>query len=243
MFIGGSVTFVFAAFLNALSITTMRLTFTKWAVAACSIYEFGGIFFVIGSVCFMPSSTGCNDSMEILGAWCFVIGSAFYTIGGLMELMMTVALLHLKEEEEAMAKSLCDLELPAGNLLAGGAQVEPDMEPMEGDHVLCVCKLPEPLNIKCEACENRYNSIVSVHEHKEPIPDTGGSAKCSSWRSVMSQEQKEEVTKARQTASELGLLSIFVKAIQRNPRDSLRGPFESPSNACSAFTGAWLEAI
>jgi len=96
-------------------------------VAACSIYEFGGIFFVIGSVCFMPSSTGCNDSMEILGAWCFVIGSAFYTIGGLMELMMTVALLHLKEEEEAMAKSLCDLELPAGNLLAGGAQVEPDM--------------------------------------------------------------------------------------------------------------------
>jgi len=109
--------------------------------------------------------------------------------------------------------------------------------------VLCVCKLPEPLNIKCEACENRYNSIVSVHEHKEPIPDTGGSAKCSSWRSVMSQEHKQEVTKARQTASELGLLSIFVKAIQRNPRDSMGRLLEYPSNEGSTFTHAWLEAI
>jgi len=155
---------------------------------------------------------------------------------------MTVALLHLKEEE-AMAKSPCDLELPAANLLAGGAEVEPDMEPMEGDHVLCMCKLPKPLNMKCKACEHRYNSVVSVHDHEEPIPDTGGSMKCSSWHSVVSQEQREEVTKARQTASELGLLSIFVKAIQRNPRDSLRRPFYPPYNACSAFTNAWLEAI
>ncbi|CAK9016991.1 unnamed protein product [Durusdinium trenchii] len=55
MFIIGSIVFVFATFLNALSLNASGKTFIHWAVATCGIYELGGILFVMGSVCFMPN--------------------------------------------------------------------------------------------------------------------------------------------------------------------------------------------
>merc|ERR1712048_823059 len=98
MFIAGSAMFTLAAFLNALRLVTSHLTFTTWAVATCSIYELGGICFVMGSVCFMPNQ-GCGEGMELMGAWLFIIGSAAYVVGGIIQIMMTVALLHLKRDE------------------------------------------------------------------------------------------------------------------------------------------------
>jgi len=105
MFIVGSVTFVFAAFLNALSLSTVNSTFGTWAVAVCGIYEFGGILFVMGSVCFMPNQ-GCGKGMEVMGAWCFITGSLCYVFGSLVEVMKTVALLFLRQQQEQAAKKI-----------------------------------------------------------------------------------------------------------------------------------------
>lgn len=103
MFIIGSIIFVFATFLNALSLNSSGRTFMHWAVATCGIYELGGILFVMGSVCFMPNQ-GCKEGMEILGAWCFIVGAACYMLGDFIEFMKTCALifLRLKQEEAAM---------------------------------------------------------------------------------------------------------------------------------------------
>eukprot|EP00449_Zooxanthella_nutricula_P041610 CAMPEP_0198608336 /NCGR_PEP_ID=MMETSP1462-20131121/155846_1 /TAXON_ID=1333877 /ORGANISM="Brandtodinium nutriculum, Strain RCC3387" /LENGTH=302 /DNA_ID=CAMNT_0044340143 /DNA_START=398 /DNA_END=1302 /DNA_ORIENTATION=- len=115
MFVVGSVIFVLAAFLNALSLTSSSsLTFGKWSIATCSLYEFGGILYVIGSVCFMPGFMGCsttlgathNSGMEVLGAWCFIVGSVFYVLGTILEFMKTVALLYLKQREEEAAERI-----------------------------------------------------------------------------------------------------------------------------------------
>jgi len=105
LFILGSVNFILAAFLNALSLSTTHLTFTKWAVVTCSVYELGGILFTIGSVCFMPNQ-GCGELMEVIGAWCFILGSLCYIIGGIVEFMKLVALLFLKRQEEIAAERI-----------------------------------------------------------------------------------------------------------------------------------------
>ena len=91
MFIIGSIIFVFATFLNALTLNASGRTFIHWAVATCGIYELGGILFVMGSVCFMPNQ-GCKEGMEILGAWCFILGAACYVLGDFIDFMKTSAL-------------------------------------------------------------------------------------------------------------------------------------------------------
>lgn len=35
----------------------------------------------------MPNQ-GCKEGMEILGAWCFIVGAACYMLGDFIELMM-----------------------------------------------------------------------------------------------------------------------------------------------------------
>eukprot|EP00435_Cladocopium_sp_Y103_P055687 s206_g18.t1 len=115
MFIIGSIIFVFATFLNALSLNSSGRTFAHWAVATCGIYELGGILFVMGSVCFMPNQ-GCKEGMEILGAWCFIVGAACYMLGDFIEFMMlglvgchvwkTCALIFLRLKQEEAARQI-----------------------------------------------------------------------------------------------------------------------------------------
>jgi len=105
MFIIGSIIFVFATFLNALSLNSSGRTFAHWAVATCGIYELGGILFVMGSVCFMPNQ-GCKEGMEILGAWCFIVGAACYMLGDFIELMKTCALIFLRLKQEEAARQI-----------------------------------------------------------------------------------------------------------------------------------------
>lgn len=38
-------------------------------------------------VCFMPNQ-GCKEGMEILGAWCFIVGAGCYMLGDFIELML-----------------------------------------------------------------------------------------------------------------------------------------------------------
>ena len=121
MFIIGSIIFVFATFLNALTLNASGRTFIHWAVATCGIYELGGILFVMGSVCFMPNQArgiakaavrlrlfpapcqGCKEGMEILGAWCFILGAACYVLGDFIDFMKTSALIFLRLRQEEAA--------------------------------------------------------------------------------------------------------------------------------------------
>jgi len=105
MFIIGSIIFVFATFLNALSLNTSGRTFIHWAVAQCGIYELGGILFVMGSVCFMPNQ-GCKEGMEILGAWCFILGAVCYVLGDSIDFMKTCALIFLRLKQEEAARRI-----------------------------------------------------------------------------------------------------------------------------------------
>ena len=105
MFIIGSIIFVFATFLNALTLNASGRTFIHWSVATCGIYELGGILFVMGSVCFMPNQ-GCKEGMEILGAWCFILGAACYVLGDFIDFMKTSALIFLRLRQEEAARRI-----------------------------------------------------------------------------------------------------------------------------------------
>ncbi|CAJ1362340.1 unnamed protein product [Effrenium voratum] len=110
MFILGSIIFVFATFLNALSLNvsapgSSKKTFIHWSVATCGVYELGGILFVMGSVCFMPNQ-GCKEGMEILGAWCFMLGACCYVMGDFIEFMKTCALIFLRMKQEEAAQKI-----------------------------------------------------------------------------------------------------------------------------------------
>mmetsp|Transcript_52068 Transcript_52068/g.122220 ORF Transcript_52068/g.122220 Transcript_52068/m.122220 type:complete len:502 (+) Transcript_52068:49-1554(+) len=105
MFILGSIIFVFATFLNALTLNASGRTFIHWSVATCGIYELGGILFVMGSVCFMPNQ-GCKEGMEILGAWCFILGAACYVLGDFIDFMKTSALIFLRLRQEEAARRI-----------------------------------------------------------------------------------------------------------------------------------------
>lgn len=107
LFIVGSAVFALAAFVNALTLHERHPTFVKWAIAACACYEVGGVLFVIGSVCFLPNM-GCAESMLVLAAWCFIIGSLFYVLAAGIGLLKTLALFQLEQEdrdEDATARA------------------------------------------------------------------------------------------------------------------------------------------
>eukprot|EP00434_Breviolum_minutum_P005008 symbB.v1.2.004420.t1/scaffold237.1/size257402/10 len=56
-------------------------------------------------VCFMPNQ-GCKEGMEILGAWCFIVGAACYMLGDFIELMKTCALIFLRLKQEEAARQI-----------------------------------------------------------------------------------------------------------------------------------------
>lgn len=88
LFIVGSLLFAAAAFINGLSQRCFQTTESRMLTATTSLYMAGSLFFVMGSVAFLPE-LGCNDQMIALGAWCFLIGSALFIVGGFISLMRT----------------------------------------------------------------------------------------------------------------------------------------------------------
>eukprot|EP00913_Durusdinium_trenchii_P003277 g3032.t1 len=59
----------------------------------------------MGSVCFMPNQ-GCKEGMEILGAWCFIVGAACYMLGDFIEFMKTCALIFVRLKQEEAARCI-----------------------------------------------------------------------------------------------------------------------------------------
>lgn len=83
LFIAGSILFAFAALVNGLNKRSRLL------IATTYLYMGGSLLFVLGSVAYVPN-LGLGKHTEYVGAWCFVIGSALYVAGGLMNLFRTV---------------------------------------------------------------------------------------------------------------------------------------------------------
>lgn len=99
LFVVGSVLFTVAAFVSALKAageTSSELESVirrRVSVACASLYELGGVAFVVGTLGFIPASSlgisACPDgprTLESAGATLFVIGSVLYTVGSLLVL-------------------------------------------------------------------------------------------------------------------------------------------------------------
>lgn len=89
LFILGSVVFTFAAFVNGLNQRVGDSVSSRMLAATTSLYMAGSLLFVMGSVAFLPE-LGCNNQMTTIGAWCFILGSLFYVIGGSVSLARTL---------------------------------------------------------------------------------------------------------------------------------------------------------
>lgn len=103
LFIAGSLMFAFAAFTNALNQRRFEETPSKMLTATTSLYMCGSLLFVMGSVAFLPDM-GCKEAMIKIGAWCFIIGSIFFVIGGCISLARTMIVLNSDESESLNAE-------------------------------------------------------------------------------------------------------------------------------------------
>ena len=103
LFAVGSVFYAIAAFVSALRAAGVNeggnandeseILLRRTAIATASLYELGGVAFVVGTLGFVPAGTlgiaGCPDGtrrMETFGASIFVLGSVFYTLGSSLTL-------------------------------------------------------------------------------------------------------------------------------------------------------------
>jgi len=102
LFVLGSLVFAAAAFVNGLSQRSFDTTKNKMLTATTSLYMMGSLLFVMGSVAFLPN-LGCNDTMVAIGAWCFIVGSMFYVIGGVISLVRTLKQIRDEPELEKLA--------------------------------------------------------------------------------------------------------------------------------------------
>ena len=98
LFVLGSIIFSIAAFVSALAAMDEDLKDNEEAVirrrtsvACASLYELGGVCFVVGNLGFVPASTlgitACPTGTKNLmsgGATCFVAGSCLYLLGSLL---------------------------------------------------------------------------------------------------------------------------------------------------------------
>jgi len=93
LFISGSVIFVMATFINAVSLRK----FGKWHHRIISIitfkYMLGSLLFCMGSIAFLPD-VGCGPEMVSVGAWMFIAGSSLFLIGSILSIRRTYYMLN-----------------------------------------------------------------------------------------------------------------------------------------------------
>eukprot|EP00929_Paragymnodinium_shiwhaense_P026411 TRINITY_DN15719_c0_g1_i1.p1 TRINITY_DN15719_c0_g1~~TRINITY_DN15719_c0_g1_i1.p1 ORF type:complete len:131 (-),score=39.80 TRINITY_DN15719_c0_g1_i1:61-453(-) len=99
LFIIGSAMFAFAAFINAMNQRHFQELIGQLHSAVTSLYMAGALLFCMGSVAFLPH-LGCNKQMLTIGAWMFIVGSAFYMIGGCLSLYRTLLVMEPENLEE-----------------------------------------------------------------------------------------------------------------------------------------------
>jgi hypothetical protein len=82
LFILGSVVFAAAAFINGVNETAGDTVSGQLLRASTSLYMAGSLLFVVSSFAFLPTF-GLSDQILGLGAAGFLVGSAFYFVGGI----------------------------------------------------------------------------------------------------------------------------------------------------------------
>ena len=144
LFAVGSVFYAIAAFVSALRAAGVNeggnandeseILLRRTAIATASLYELGGVAFVVGTLGFVPAGTlgiaGCPDGtrrMETFGASIFVLGSVFYTLGSSLTLAV-ISYLTYKEEDPATAlRKQQQLALENEKDLFGAVAAEEDL--------------------------------------------------------------------------------------------------------------------
>jgi len=88
LFIFGSVLYAIAAFVNGVAQgnhTDLHKDYSGLFSATTSLYMAGSLLFVVGSFAFLPDF-GITEQIVTMGAWCYIIGSALFVIGGVISL-------------------------------------------------------------------------------------------------------------------------------------------------------------
>lgn len=119
LFAIGSILYSVAAFVSALRAAggagtdARSLLRRRTAIATASLYEIGGVCFIVGSLGYVPPGTigisSCPDGVRVLetfGASLFVLGSAFYTLGAATSLAAVGWFTYNDEEVEFQAVDL-----------------------------------------------------------------------------------------------------------------------------------------
>lgn len=106
LFILGSVLYAIAAFVNGVSqgrgiADDGHRDYSGLFSATTSLYMAGSLLFVVGSFAFLPDF-GITEQIVTMGAWCYIIGSALFVVGGLISLGRVSRQLKNSPEREAL---------------------------------------------------------------------------------------------------------------------------------------------
>lgn len=93
LFILGSLVFNLASFVNALDFSADRPGTSRWVLATCAVYQFGGMLFVMGSVAYLgPDVSNCASWLLEAGNVCYLLGSLAFLCGDTLGLKVLVEL-------------------------------------------------------------------------------------------------------------------------------------------------------
>lgn len=93
LFILGSLVFNLASFVNALDFTADGPGTSRWVLATCAVYQFGGMLFVMGSMAYLgPDVSNCASWLLEMGNVCYLLGSLAYLSGDALGLRALVEL-------------------------------------------------------------------------------------------------------------------------------------------------------
>lgn len=110
LFMVGSMMFAFAAFINAVSLSTEAQSmhhkvFQKYGMYIAASYQFGACLFIGGTMSFVPGM-GCNEDMEALGCQLYIAGSVFYVVGTSLSLCRTAVIDFRAQEHEGKVTAI-----------------------------------------------------------------------------------------------------------------------------------------
>lgn len=94
----GSAFFAFASFVNGLNQRSFDTLTNQLLTAVTSLYLGGALFFVMGSVAFLPD-LGCNGTMVCIGATLYILGSLLLGIGSVVSIYRTSYVLSNPESQ------------------------------------------------------------------------------------------------------------------------------------------------
>lgn len=98
LFMVGSAFFAFASFVNGLNQRSFDTLTNQLLTAVTSLYLGGALFFVMGSVAFLPD-LGCNGTMVCIGATLYILGSLLLGIGSVVSIYRTSYVLSNPESQ------------------------------------------------------------------------------------------------------------------------------------------------